>query len=278
LTAAEGAAIGRGVLRFSVSQITTLGWSFERDVEAFAAAGVPGIGISVRKLEAYGVAPAARRLRDAGLRASCLTSSGLFPLGDAGGEEAALARTRRHLDAAAELGAAALFVLPGPAGALAWEEAAARCRPLVEALLPEAERAGVRLALEPTSQLRMDLSFLHSFDEALDFVDGIGSRWLGVVLELNNAWIERRLYHNIADRTDRIAVVQVSDFKVGTLCASERVVLGDGDIPLGRILRALRAAGYAGWYDIELIGPAIEAEGYASVVPRAVARFRELSA
>src|SRR5205823_12605427 len=59
----------------------------------------------------------------------------------------------------------------------------------------------------------LDLAFLHSFDEALDFVDQIGSPWLGVVLELNNAWIERRLYANIRARTDRIALVQVSDFK-----------------------------------------------------------------
>lgn len=262
--------------RFSLSQITTLGWSFERDVEAFVAAGVSGIGIAIRKLEAHGVTEAARLLRAAGLAVSCLTSSGPLPLGDEEGEQAALVRTRRHLEDAAELGAACLFLLPGPAGARSWEEAAARCRPLLESLLPAAERAGVRLALEPTSQLRMDLSFLHSFDEALDFVDAIGSRWLGVVLEVNNAWIERRLYHNIADRTDRIAIVQVNDFKVGTLCTSERVVMGDGDIPLRRIVGALEAAGYAGWYDIELIGPAIEAEGYESVVPRAVARFREL--
>jgi sugar phosphate isomerase/epimerase len=264
------------VRRFSLSQITTLGWPFERDVEAFAAAGAVGIGIAIRKLEAYGVAEAARRLRAAGLAVSCLTSSGPIPLGDEGGEQAALARTRRHIEVAAELGAACLFLLPGPAGARSWEEAAARCRPLVESLLPVAEQARVRLALEPTSQLRMDLAFLHTFDEALDFVDTIGSRWLGVVLEVNNAWIERRLYHNIADRTDRIAIVQVNDFKIGTLRASERVVMGDGDIPLRRIVRALEDAGYAGWYDIELLGPAIEAEGYESVVPRAVARFREL--
>ena len=32
--------------RFSVSQITTINWPFERDLEAFVAAGVPGIGVS----------------------------------------------------------------------------------------------------------------------------------------------------------------------------------------------------------------------------------------
>jgi len=140
----------------------------------------------------------------------------------------------------------------------------------------DAERTGVRLAIEPVSQLRMDLGFLHAFADALDYAETLGSPAVGVVLELNNAWIERRLYANIRERTDRVALVQVSDFKVGTMTASARVVPGDGDIPLRRILGALAAAGYDGWYDIELIGPAIETEGYASVVPRAIARFREL--
>ena len=262
--------------RFSVSQITTLNWAFERDVAAIAAAGAPGIGIAVRKLEAVGVERAVELVRGAGLAVSCLTSSGLFPLGDEAGELAALARTRRHLEAAAALGADCLMVLPGANPALNWEEAAARARPLLAALLVDAARLGVRLALEPTSQLRMDLAFLHSFDEALDFADGFDSPWLTVTLELNNAWIERRLYDNIRDRCRRIGVVQISDFTVGTLTASERVVIGDGDIPLRRLCGALADAGYDGWYDIELLGPAIEAEGYERVVPRAVARFREL--
>ncbi len=276
LTLAPGGRYRPLVVRFSMSEITTLGWSFERDVEAFAAAGAPGIGLSLRKLEAYGVPRAACRLHEAGLAASCLVSSGGFPLGDAAGERRALERTRAHLAVAAELGAGCLLVLPGPAGALSWEEAAGRARPLVEVLLRDAEQARVRLALEPVSQLRVDLGFLHSFDEALDFAEAFGSPWLGVVLELNNAWVERRLYANIRARTARIAIVQVSDFKVGTMSASDRVVIGDGDIPLRRLCGALAEAGYDGWYDIELLGPAIEAEGYEAVVPRAIARFRGL--
>ena len=259
-----------------MSQITTLGWPFERDVEVFAAAGASAVGIAIRKLEACGVTRAARLLRQANLAVSCLTSSGPLPLDDAAGQDAALERARRHLDTAAELGADCLMLLPGSAAELSWEEAAERARPLIEGLIPFAEKTRVRIALEPTSQLRMDLAFLHSFDDALDFADTIDSPWLTVVLELNNAWIERRLYDNIRARTDRIALVQVSDFKVGTLAANARVVIGDGDIPLRRICAALAEAGYAGWYDIELLGPAIEAEGYDSVVPRAIARFREL--
>jgi sugar phosphate isomerase/epimerase len=262
--------------RVSLSQVSTLDWSFERDVAFYPNAGVRAVGVSVRKLEAIGIARADALLRDAGLSVSCLTSSGWFPLDDAAGTDAALAQTRRHLAAAAALGAECLFILPGHAPSLSWEEQAERARPLLRALVPEAECAGVRLAIEPVSQLRVDLGFLHTFHDALDFADEIDSPWLGVVLEVNNAWIERGLYRNIADRVHRIAVVQVNDFKVGTLAASDRVVMGDGDIPLRRICRALEDAGYRGWWDIELLGPRIEAEGYEAVVPRALAAFEAL--
>jgi len=255
---------------FSLSQITTRGWPFERDVDAFAAAGVSAIGVSIEKLEQYGVARAAARLRDAGLAVSCLTSSGGFPLGDRVRGQEVVERTRRHIDAAGELEADCLLVLPGKDPVLSWEEAADRARPLLEALLPHAERACVRLALEPTSQLRMDLAFVHSFGEALDLVGEFASPWLGVVLELNNAWIERGLYDNIRQRTGRIALVQVSDFKVGTVASSQRLVPGDGDIPIARILGTVLDAGYRGVFDLELIGDAINAEGYDAAVPRAV--------
>jgi sugar phosphate isomerase/epimerase len=262
--------------RVSMSQITTLGRSFEADVDAFVASGCAGIGLSVRKLDATGTPVAGRMLRAANLAVSCLTSSGGFPLADPDAVRQAVARTIGHLHAAAELACPALFLLPGIAPRWSWEEAAAGTRGILEELLREAERVGVRLLLEPVSQLRVDLGFLHSFDEALDYADSFGSPFLGVVLELNNAWIERRLYENIASRTDQIGIVQISDFKVGTLAVSERVVIGDGDMPLRRICRALADAGYGGWYDIELLGPAIEAEGYDAVVPRALQRFASL--
>jgi sugar phosphate isomerase/epimerase len=262
--------------RVSVSQVTTLSWPFERDVAFYPTVGVHAIGVSVMKLETCGIDRARRMLAASGLSVSCVTSSGWFPLDDEAGSAAALEKTRRHLDVAAAIGAETLLLLPGHAPSLSFEEQAARARPLIEALFPDAERARVRLAIEPVSQLRVDLGHLHTFHDALDLADAIDSPWLGVVLELNNAWIEPRLYENVAERTRRIAVVQVNDFKVGTMQASDRVVMGDGDIPLRRICRAIDAAGYGGWWDIELLGPRIEAEGYEAVVPRARAAFEAL--
>jgi len=89
-------------------------------------------------------------------------------------------------------------------------------------------------------------------------------------MELNACWAERGLAATIRDGVDRIQLVQVSDFKVGTVASSQRLVPGDGDIPVARILGDLVGAGYAGFFELELIGDAILAEGYDVAVPRAV--------
>ena len=54
------------------------------------------------------------------------------------------------------------------------------------------------------------------------------------------------------------------------VASSQRLVPGDGDIPIARILGDLVDAGYDGFFELELIGDAIVAEGYDAAVPRAV--------
>lgn len=264
------------VPRWSMSQITTLNQSFEQDIALYRRHGVKCVGISLAKLNAVGFERARQLLREAGMAVSCVTTAG--PLDYSG---TTIGRQRNE-DAAevirvgAQLGADCVMLMTGGDAWRSWEENALSLRPILEDFVKVAEREKIRIAIEPTHALRADTSFIHGFGDALDLVDGFDSPWLGVVMELNNAWIEPRLYRNIAERTKRIFLVQVSDWKIGTLTTPQRVVIGDGDIPLVRIVKALADAGYAGWYDIELIGPAIEAEGYAAVVPRSIRAFEEL--
>ncbi len=89
-------------------------------------------------------------------------------------------------------------------------------------------------------------------------------------MECNACWAERDLANTIAAGIDVIRLVQVSDYMIGSLSTPDRCVPGDGDIPLARIVSRLLRAGYAGVFELELIGPRIEAEGYASAIPRAV--------
>jgi sugar phosphate isomerase/epimerase len=89
-------------------------------------------------------------------------------------------------------------------------------------------------------------------------------------MEINSCFAERDLAATLDEGRDVLAHVQVSDFVVGSLCTPDRAVPGDGDIPLTRILGSVFETGYAGAFELELVGPRIEDEGYAAAIRRGI--------
>ncbi|MCU1463164.1 MAG: xylose isomerase-like enzyme [Acidimicrobiales bacterium] len=261
----------------SVSAISTMSWSLDDDLAFYAAEGIDGVGVSLRKLEdaAGGVAGAARRVAAAGLRVTNLIGLGPFRLTDPGEWPKHRDRLFAAVDAAGTVGAGCLVVTTGPAGQLTWEDAADRLAEAIGPVLGAARHAGVTVALEHTNSLRADIGFVHTLRDALDLAARLD---IGVCMEINACWAERHLGDTIGSgvAAGRIALVQVSDYVIGTLTTPDRAVPGDGDIPIRRILDQVLAAGYTGAFDLELIGPRIEAEGYPSAVRRSVAALGDL--
>jgi sugar phosphate isomerase/epimerase len=63
-------------------------------------------------------------------------------------------------------------------------------------------------------------------------------------------------------------LVQVCDYVYGDRSLPSRAVPGEGAIPVRRILEWTLQAGYTGAFDLELIGPRIDAEGRLAAVRR----------
>ena len=204
---------------------------------------------------------------DAGVRVTNLIGLGPFRLAEPDGWGRQQERLVRALDVAARVQAECLVFTTGPAGPLPWDEAADALAVAMAPVLREAAARNVRFAIEHTNPLRVDVGFVHTLADAVDLARRLGT---GVCMEINACWAERGLAATVAGGVDTLALVQVSDFAVGTLSTPHRLVPGDGDIPLARIVGEVLAAGYAGCFDLELIGPAIDAEGYDAAVPRAV--------
>lgn len=259
--------------RVSVSGISTARWSLEEDLAFWTEAGIGLVGLPVVKLEAAGWDAGTRRVLDSGVRVGNVIGPGWFRLDDAAEWPRQRERFERVVGAAAALDADCVVFTTGRAGALSWEAAADALSQALEPCLAAAHRGGVALALEHTNSLRADVSFVHTLRDAIDLARRLG---IGVCVETNACWLERGLDRTIADGADRFRLVQVSDFVIGTLDTPNRAVPGDGDIPLTRILGQVLAAGYAGVFDLELIGPRIEAEGYAAAIPRAVSALTRL--
>lgn len=258
-------------MQISVSQVSSLGWSFERDLAHYASVGAEAIALLTTKIEAVGVEAAASAVTRSSLRVSGYGTCGLFSLHDPDRHAAETDALRLHLARAGELGAETLTLLTGSGQGRPYPESEAAFRSVVEQLLPDAERAGVTLVLEHTGSLRVDLGFVHTLHDALDLAEAIGSPHFKICFEINNAWTDRFLYDDIAYRSHLIGLVQLSDLAEGTLTTPERVPLGDGIIPLERIVPALLESDFAGWYEIEQLGPEIERLGYEESLRRSLA-------
>jgi len=253
--------------RVSLSAISTFRWTLDEDLAFYAAAGITAIGASLAKLEAAGLDDGARRVRDAGLRVTNLIGIGPFVLDSPTQWPGQRDRVRRALDAAEAVQAECLILTTGPAGQLPWEDAADALRDALDPVLADARARSVPVGLEHTNSLRVDVGFVHSLRDAVDLARGLG---IGVCVELNACWAERGLAATLADGVDTFRLVQVSDYAIGTLSTPNRLVPGDGDIPLERILAQVVAAGYEGVFDLELIGPRIDEEGYGAAAGRAL--------
>ncbi len=249
--------------RISVSCISSLSWTLQQDLDFWAREGIDHVGISVAKLSAAGLSEGVRRVADAGVRVSNLIGPGPFRLASPDSWPAGRDRLRALLDAAGRIGAGCLVLTTGGPGPLSWEEAADALESAVAPVLEEA--VAVPIAFEHTNSLRPDIGFLHTLRDTVDLARRLG---VGVCMETNACWLERGLAETVSGGVDTFRLVQVSDFVVGTHDTPNRAVPGDGDIPIRRILSQVIEAGYTGPFDLEIVGPRIEEEGYPSAIRR----------
>ena len=214
--------------------------------------GIDHVGLTSPKLEAIGWQHAPTIIADAGLRVSNVASE--FHALD------------NSVNFAAAVGATVVYTSQtGPAGD--WDEAATAFCAQVAPCLAQAMEMGVVLSVEPTISLRADRSFVFTFRDAVDLARSSG---VGVVLDIYGCWHERSLEALVRENLDFIALVQLSDYAAGTRDTPNRVTIGDGVIPVEPLLAMLLDAGYEGVFDLEVMGPRIDAEGYEPTVQRSV--------
>jgi sugar phosphate isomerase/epimerase len=174
---------------------------------------------------------------------------------------------------AAELRAPSIYLLTGGRGALSWEQAAERFADLIAPARDAAQAAGVALLVENASALNADIHIAHTLPDATRLAKLAG---IGVCIELHACWPEAALRESLAAAMPITGLIQVSDYVLGDRTSPCRAVPGDGAIPLEAILRDVLDLGYEGLFDLELVGPRIEAEGAALACSRAARYLSDL--
>jgi sugar phosphate isomerase/epimerase len=252
--------------RVSVSGLCFPELSAPDAIEAIAGLGVSNGSLTSAKVRESGAGAVIAAGRRHGVRIVTTTGALGLDLSSGPASAASLRRTERDIDLAAVVGAAVMYGLVGPRISARWDACADAYVNAVGELVRYAADRGVTLAIEPTSWLYADLTFVHTFHDALLVAPRAG---LGICLDAFHVWTEAGLREEIGEHAGLIAHVQLSDMTPGSRALPCRAIPGDGDVPLAAVVQWLLDAGYPGVFDCELNGPAIDAIGHHAAAARA---------
>ena len=263
--------------KLSVNETTTFRWSLEEDVAAYSAKAIPAIGVWRQKLSDFGPDRAAQLLTEHGLEASHLFWAGGFTGSDGRTYRESVQDACEAVRVAAELKAGCLVVCSGARAGHTFNHANRLLKDALAEVVPCAEQHRIVLALEPMHPgCATDCTFLTSLDDALRLLDVVDSPWVKLVLDTYHLGHDPALPARIPEVVSQIALVQLGDARRPPEGEQNRCRLGEGTLPLGELVAALKTAGYDGYYDVELLGEDVESCDYPSLLDHAKAAYADL--
>jgi sugar phosphate isomerase/epimerase len=261
----------------SMNETTTYRWSFEEDVLAYSAAGIPAIGVWRHKLSDFGHLKAAELLEDHQMKVSHLFWAGGFTGSDGRSYRESLDDAAEALRTAAEIRAENLIVYSGARAGHTFNHARRLIKDALAELAPLAAELGVCLAVEPMHPgCAGQWTFLTSVDDVLTLLTSVASPQVKMVFDTYHLGQDPRIVGRIAELSPHLALVQLGDARQPPSGEQNRCRLGEGAVPLREIVAALADAGYNGYYDVELLGEEIEVSQYAALIEHAKRAFAEL--
>lgn len=253
--AASGATEPVALDRLSFNQVTADRHDMRTVVEACVRHDIRHIALWRHKVAEFGLRETAGLVRDAGLSVSSLCRGGFFAATSAADRRARHADNQRALEEAAELGTKVLVLVCGPAPDRDLDSARRMVVEGIEALLPDAERLGVVLGVEPLHPIYAgDRSVVVTLAQANAIAERFPREVVGVVIDAYHVWWDPCVYREIEHARDRILGFHVSDWLVPPPAdpLMSRGMMGDGMIELRRLRTAVDAVGYGGPIEVEI--------------------------
>jgi sugar phosphate isomerase/epimerase len=225
----------------------------------------------------FGEERAIELLRDSSLDVSTVSWIGGFTGTNGYGFRDSIWDARETIRFAGEVGAESVVVLSGSRGSHTLNHARRLLLEALRELADDAEAAGVDLALQPMHPMfASDWTFLSSLDEAVDILAMTGHRRVKLAFDTYHLWQEPDLLARLPELVPLLGVVQVSDWREPPRSRHDRLLPGDGIIPLAEILGSLIRAGFQRHFDLQVWAEATWDEDYLELLRRARRQFEAL--
>jgi sugar phosphate isomerase/epimerase len=243
---------------FGISQFTTWPQTFEQDLRLYKDEGIPYIEVCEGKLDPKHPELQLERLKEMGLKVSSVQPRvhSLFPDPPRPEPKSPPERVARLKESIKLFGkyfpGTTLVTISGgaPNGdyALAYRTAAKEYKEVAKM----AGDHGVRVALEPINAIHMNMdTFLCSIPHAMRVINDVDHPSFGLFVDVWHIWEDAGAVEQIKENGAKIFGVHIDDWKTPR-AFGDRHLPGEGEIPLVKLLRAIRSTPYAGAYTLEI--------------------------
>ena len=195
-------------------------------------------------------------LRDCNLEIVSLCRGGFFPHVSITGRQEAIDDNRKAIDEAEALGAPLIVLVCGAVPGQSLAESRKQIIEGIAAVLPHAEAAGVKLAIEPLHPMYADSrSAINTLGQANDMAEALNSSWIGIALDVYHLWWDANLEQEIkrSGKNGNLSAFHICDWKTPTLdFLNDRGLMGEGCINIKEIRGWVEETGFNGFNEVEI--------------------------
>jgi sugar phosphate isomerase/epimerase len=242
--------------RLCIHTITTKPWGIEEAAKNYSANGVKGITVWRDALTGRNIKQTGDMLRQQGLSAVSLCRGGFFPSKEPSGRQAAIDDNRKAIEEAFELGTRLIVLVCGADPAQSLEDSRKQIHDGIAAILPYAEAANIRLAIEPLHPMYADTrSAINTMSQANDLAESLKSPWVGVAVDVYHVWWDPQLEKEIerCGKQRSLLAFHICDWKSPTVdLLNDRGLMGEGCIPIRKIRSWVESTGFNGFIEVEI--------------------------
>lgn len=256
--------------RLCLHTITTKPWSLTEALKHYQAAGVKGITVWRQALEGAPLEESGKRIADSGLELVSLCRGGFFPALSATDRQKAIDENRAIIDEAAAIGAPLIVLVCGADPGQSLDESRKQIQEGIAAVLPHAQQANVKLAIEPLHPMYADTrSAVNTLGQANDMVQALNHPHIGVTVDVYHLWWDPQLEAEIARAGDKIFSYHVCDWRNPTRdLLLDRGIMGEGCIPLRAIREWVEKTGFDGYIEVEIFSEELWAQDQHDLLAR----------
>jgi sugar phosphate isomerase/epimerase len=264
-----------------IHTITTKPWNIEEAAKNYSAEGVKGITVWRDALTNRNIRSTGQLLRDHGLNIVSLCRGGFFPHKEKEKRKAALDDNRKAIDEAAELGAPLIVLVCGADPSQSLEDSRKQILDGIEAIIPDATAAGIKLAIEPLHPMYADTrSAINTLAQANDMASQINSSYIGVAVDVYHLWWDPTLELEIkrCGENNHLFAFHICDWNSPTTdILLDRGLMGDGCVPVNKIRSWVEATGFNGFYEVEIFSNKYWQQDQSQFLKKIIQAYKENS-